>query len=135
MKSVAMRVAVIAAMLGSCVGAVQAQDKAGPPIGSLPSDKAVGMLDRNGNGCVDLEEGRNYTSRRFHLLDKNGDATLDAAEAPPGPGETDNDRPISLADWQDAYSARFASLDGDGNGCLGTAELDAGRAAHANGSH
>ena len=50
MKSVAIRVAVIAAMLGSCVGAVQAQDKAGPPIGSLPSDKAVGMLDRNGNG-------------------------------------------------------------------------------------
>ena len=135
MKSVAMRVAVIAAMLGSCVGAVQAQDKAGPPIGSLPSDKAVGMLDRNGNGCVDLEEGRNYTSRRFHQLDKNADGTLDAAEAPPGPGETTESRPISLADWQDAYSARFASLDGDGNGCLGTAELDAGRAAHANGSH
>ena len=132
MKSVAMRVAVLTAMLGPCVGAVQAQDKAGPPIGTLPADKAVGMLDRNGNGCVDLEEGRNYTSRRFHLLDKNGDATLDAAEAPPGPGETDNDRPISLADWQDAYSARFASLDGDGdgNGCLGTAEVEAGRAAH-----
>ena len=132
MKAVAMRAAVIAAMLGSCVGVVQAQDKAAPPSGT---DKVVERLDRNGNGCVDLEEGRNYTSRRFHLLDKNGDATLDAAEAPPGPGETDNDRPISLADWQDAYSARFASLDGDGNGCLGTAELDAGRAAHANGSH
>jgi len=118
MKSVAMRVAVIAAMLGSCMGAVQAQDK------------AVGMLDRNGNGCVDLEEGRNYTSRRFHQLDANTDGTLDAAEAPPGPGETIESRPISLADWQDAYSARFASLDGDGNGCLGAAELDAGRAAH-----
>ena len=35
MKSVAMRVAVVAAMLGSCVGAVQAQDKASPPIGTL----------------------------------------------------------------------------------------------------
>lgn len=135
MKSVAMRVAVLTTMLGTCAGAVQAQDKAGPPIGTLPADKAIGMLDRNGNGCVDLEEGRNYTSRRFHLLDKNADGTLDAAEAPPGPGETDNDRPISLADWQDAYSARFANLDGDGNGCLGTVELDAGRAAHANGSH
>ena len=135
MKPVAMRVAVIAAMLGSCVGALQAQDKAPPPIGSLPTDKVVEMLDRNGNGCVDLEEGRNYTSRRFHLLDKNGDATLDAAEAPPGPGETDNNRPISLADWQDAYSARFASFDGDGNGCLGTTEVEAGRATHANGGH
>ena len=135
MKPVAMRVAVIAAMLGTCVGALQAQDKAPPPIGSLPTDKVVEMLDRNGNGCVDLEEGRNYTSRRFHLLDKNGDATLDATEAPPGPGETTESRPISLADWQDAYSARFTSLDGDGNGCLGTAEVAAGRAAHANGGH
>src|SRR6478672_11384509 len=83
MKSVAMRVAVLAAMLGSCVGAVQARDKAPPPIGMLPTDKVVEMLDRNGNGCVDLEEGRNYTSRRFHLLDKNADGSLDATEAPP----------------------------------------------------
>ena len=135
MKPVAMRVAVIAAMLGTCVGALQAQDKAPPPIGSLPTDKVVEMLDRNGNGCVDLEEGRNYTSRRFHLLDKNGDATLDATEAPPGPGETTESRPISLADWQDAYTALFTSFDGDGNGCLGTAEVAAGRAAHANGGH
>ena len=133
MKSVAMRVAVVAAMLGSCVGAVQAQDKASPPIGTLSTDKAIEMLDRNGNGCVDLEEGRNYTSRRFHQLDRNADGILDATEAPPGPGETDNDRPISLADWQDAYSARFASFDSDGNGCLTPAEVEAGRAAHANG--
>ena len=130
MKSVAMRVAVLTAMLGPCVGAVQAQDKAGPPIGTLPADQAVGMLDRNGNGCVDLEEGRNYTSRRFHLLDKNADGSLDASEAPPGPNETDNDRPISLSDWQDAYSARFASFDGDGNGCLSQQEVETGRATH-----
>ena len=95
MTTVAIRIAVLAALLGSCAGAVQAQDKAPPPIGSLPADKVVGMLDRNGNGCVDLEEGRNYTSRRFHLLDKNGDASLDATEAPPGPGETTESRPIS----------------------------------------
>ena len=135
MKKVAMRVAVLTAMLGPCVGAVQAQDKAGPPISTLPADKAVGMLDRNGNGCVDLEEGRNYTSRRFHLLDRNTDGNLDATEAPPGPGETTESRPISLADWQDAYTARFASFDGDGNGCLGTTEVEAGRATHANGGH
>lgn len=135
MKPVAMRVAVIAAMLGTCVGALQAQDKAPPPIGSLPADKVVGMLDRNGNGCVDLEEGRNYTSRRFHLLDKNGDASLDATEAPPGPGETTESRPISLADWQDAYTARFASFDGDGNACLSQQEVEAGRAANATGSN
>lgn len=129
MTTIAMRVAVLAAMLGSCVGAV-AQDKAPPPIGSLPVDKVVQMLDRNGNGCVDLEEGRNYTSRRFHLLDKNTDGSLDASEAPPGPNETDNDRPISLSDWQDAYSARFASFDGDGNGCLSQQEVETGRATH-----
>ena len=129
MTSVAMRVAAIAAVLGSCMGVAQAQDKAGSPIGTLPADKAIEMLDRNGNGCVDLEEGRNYTSRRFHALDKNADGTLDATEAPAGAGE------ISLGDWQDAYSARFASLDSDGNGCLGSAEVDAGRAANANGSN
>ena len=133
MKPVAMRAAVIAAMLVSCVGAVQAQDKAPPPIGTVPVDKLIEVLDRNGNGCVDLEEGRNYTSRRLHQLDKNGDGTLDAAEAPPGPGETDNSRPISLEEWQDAYTARFASFDSDGNGCLTPAEVEAGRAAHANG--
>ena len=135
MKAVAMRVAVIAAMIGSCVGAVQAQDRASPPIGALPVEKVVEMLDRNGNGCVDIEEGRNYTSRRLHQLDKNGDGTLDAVEAPPGPGETDNSRPISLEEWQDAYTARFTSFDSDGNGCLTTAEVEAGRAAHANGGH
>ena len=61
MKKVAMRVAVLTAMLGQCVGAVQAQDKAGPPISTLPADKAVGMLDRNGNGCLgaaELDAGR-----------------------------------------------------------------------------
>lgn len=129
MTTVAIRIAVLAAMLGSFAGAAQAQDKTPPPIGSFPADKVVGMLDRNGNGCVDLEEGRNYTSRRFHALDKNADGTLDATEAPAGAGE------ISLADWQDAYTARFASFDSDGNACLSQQEVEAGRAANAMGSN
>ena len=52
MKSVAMRVAVLTAMLGPCVGAVQAQDKAPPPIGTLPTDKVVEMLDRGDDARV-----------------------------------------------------------------------------------
>ena len=52
MKSRGMSVAAIAAALLSCMGIAQAQKKAPPPIGALPLDKVVEMLDRNGNGCV-----------------------------------------------------------------------------------
>lgn len=128
MKPVVSRVAAIAATLALCVGSAQAQKKNPPPIGALPIDQVVEQLDRNGNSCVDLEEGRNYVSRRFHRLDANRDESLDATEAPPAPNETTDTRPISLADWQDAYSARFASFDTDGNGCLVKAEIEAGRA-------
>jgi hypothetical protein len=128
MKLVISRAAAIAATFALCAGAAQAQKKNPPPIGALPIETVVEQLDRNGNGCVDLEEGRNYVSRRFHQIDRNGDESLDATEAPPGPDETTNTRPISLVDWQDAYSARFASFDTDGNGCLVKAEVEAGRA-------
>jgi hypothetical protein len=114
------------AMLGASMA--MAEDSP-PPIGTIPLDDVIAQLDRNGNGCVDLEEGRNYTSRRFHALDANADGTLDAVEAPPGPSETTNDRPISVAAWQDAYTARFERFDGNSDGCLTTDEVAAGRAA------
>ena len=104
-----------------------------PPIGAIPLAEILSTLDRNGNGCVDLEEGRNYASRRFHALDRNHDASLDAEEAPPGPDETSNSRPISIADWQDAYHARFDSFDSDRNGCLSLQEVEAGRNARKGG--
>jgi hypothetical protein len=128
MKPVVSRVAAIAATLVVCAGAAQAQKKSPSPIGALPIETVVEQLDRNGNGCVDLEEGRNYVSRRFHQIDRNDDDILDAVEAPPGPDETTNTRPISLIDWQDAYTARFTSFDTDANGCLVKAEVEAGRA-------
>ena len=30
-----------------------------PALASMPPSEVVSTLDRNGNGCVDLEEGRN----------------------------------------------------------------------------
>ena len=110
-------------------------ESAPQPIGAIPLDQVITQLDRNGNGCVDHEEGRNYVSRRFHLLDRNGDNTLDATEAPPGPGETSTDRPISLNDWQDAYHARFDSYDTNRDRCLTQDEIAAGRAANAGGTN
>jgi hypothetical protein len=104
-----------------------------PAIGAIPLSEILSTLDRNGNGCVDLEEGRNYASRRFHALDRNHDASLDAEEAPPGPDETSNSRPISIADWQDAYHARFAAFDTDRSGCLSLQEVEAGRNARKGG--
>lgn len=86
-------------------------------------ENAINGLDRNGNGCVDFEEGRNYSSRRFHALDKNGDGMLDLAEAPLVAGETSSSRPLSLNDWADAYPARFAAVDTDGDGCLSAKEM------------
>ena len=128
MMLVVSRAAAIAATLALCAGSAQAQKKDPPPIGAIPVETMVEQLDRNGNGCVDLEEGRNYVSRRFHQIDRNDDDILDAVEAPPGPDETTNTRPIPLADWQDAYTARFTSFDTDANGCLTKAEVEAGRA-------
>ena len=113
--------------------ATPAQD-APRPIGTIPLEEVLTQLDRNGNGCVDLEEGRNYVSRRFHAMDRNGDNTLDAAEAPPGAGETTNDRPISIHQWQDAYHARFDGFDTNRDRCLAQDEIAAGRTASAGGT-
>lgn len=118
----------------ACAQAASAQSPP-RPISAIPLDQVIARLDRNGNGCVDHEEGRNYVSRRFHLLDRNGDNTLDASEAPPGPGETSTDRPISLNDWQDAYHARFDSYDTNRDRCLSQDEIAAGRAANAGGTN
>ena len=104
-----------------------------PPIGSIEPATLVQQLDRNGNGCLDLEEGRNYTSRRFHRLDANDDDTLDATEAPPLPGEPSDARPIGIEAWQDAYTARFSGFDTDGSGCLSAEEITRGRAAASTG--
>ena len=123
--AVVMAVALAAAATG---WPFQADAKQPPPIGAIPLGQVLDVLDRNANGCVDLEEGRNYASRRFHALDRNGDGSIDAAEAPPGPEETTNDRPIALNDWQDAYHVRFASFDADGSGCLSLQEIQDGRA-------
>ena len=93
----------------------------------------IKSIDRNGNGCVDTEEGRNYSSRRFHAMDANADGILDASEAPLGPGEDTSSRPISLNDWADAYPLRFAALDMDGNGCVTDQEIRANMPAGSNG--
>jgi hypothetical protein len=105
------------------------------PIGAIPLDQVIAQLDRNGNGCVDHEEGRNYVSRRFHLLDRNHDNALDATEAPHGPGESSADRRISLSDWQDAYHLRFDGYDTNHDRCLSQDEIAAGRAANAGGTN
>jgi len=104
-----------------------------PAIGSIEPATLVQQLDRNANGCLDLEEGRNYASRRFHALDANGDNVLDAAEAPPLPGEPSAARPVGIEAWQDAYTTRFTAFDADANGCLSAEEITQGRAAAAAG--
>lgn len=105
-------------------GVAQAQDAAG-------NHGTLDKLDRNGNGCLDLEEGRNFSSRQFHHLDKDGNGTLEGKEVPPG-GDA---RALTLDAWQDAYSAGFAQADSNGNGCLEPAELQASRSAAHNGGH
>ena len=127
MRAVVLGVAAVAAAMALCAGPADAQKKKQAPEDVFQS------LDRNGNDCIDLEEGRNYATRRFHALDKNGDGQLDLSEVPLGTGETDADRPISADAWQDAYPARFAALDSDKNGCLSRAEVDAARAANVPG--
>jgi hypothetical protein len=126
MKAVVVSALAILAMLG---GSSPSRADTPPALASMPPSDVVSTLDRNGNGCVDLEEGRNYASRRFHALDRNHDGSLDAEEAPPGPGEGADSRPVSIQAWQDAYHARFDSVDSDRNGCLSPQEIQAGRNA------
>jgi hypothetical protein len=126
-----MRFRIAVATLALARGVIAAD--APPAIGSIAPATLVQQLDRNANGCLDLEEGRNYTSRRFHALDASGDAVLDANEAPPLPGESSTARPIGIEAWQDAYTARFARFDADANGCLSVEEITQGRAAAAAG--
>jgi hypothetical protein len=126
MKAVVVSALATLAMLG---GSSPSRADTPPALASMPPSDVVSTLDRNGNGCVDLEEGRNYASRRFHALDRNHDGSLDAEEAPPGPGEGADSRPVSIQAWQDAYHARFDSVDGDRNGCLSPQEIQAGRNA------
>lgn len=95
---------------------------------TAPVEEIMSKLDRNQNGCIEEEEGRNYASRRFHLMDSNGDGQLDASEAPPAPGDSTSMRPIDVEAWQDAYHARFHSVDSDDNGCLTPEEITEGRA-------
>ena len=130
MKAVVVSAVATVAMLG---WSSPSRADAPPALGSMPPSEVVATLDRNGNGCVDLEEGRNYASRRFHALDRNHDGSLDAEEAPPGPGEGADSRPVTIQAWQDAYHARFDSVDGDRNGCLSQQEIEAGRNADKGG--
>lgn len=131
MKAVIVSAVAIAAVVLGWSTPSRADDP--PAIGAIPLSEILSTLDRNGNGCVDLEEGRNYASRRFHALDRNHDASLDAEEAPPGPEEAAGSRPISIADWQDAYHARFAANDADGSGCLSLQEIESDRNASKGG--
>jgi hypothetical protein len=130
MKAVVVSALATLAMLG---WSSPSRADAPPALASMPPSDVVSTLDRNGNGCVDLEEGRNYASRRFHALDRNHDGSLDAEEAPPGPGDAADSRPVSIQAWQDAYHARFDSIDSDRNGCLSPQEIEAGRAANPQG--
>jgi hypothetical protein len=130
-----MKAVVVSAMATVAMLGWSSPSRADAPraLASMPPSEVVSTLDRNGNGCVDLEEGRNYASRRFHALDRNRDGSLDAEEAPPGPGDAADSRPLSAHAWQDAYHARFDSIDSDRNGCLSPQEIEAGRNASKGG--
>lgn len=131
MTSVARFGVALAALAMTCSMAVHAQSA--KPAKGDSVENTIKSLDRNGNGCVDLEEGRNYSSRRFHALDKNGDGMLDLAEAPLLPGETSSSRPVSLNDWADAYQVRFGAVDTNGDGCLSEQEMRASMPETQNG--
>ncbi len=131
MKAVVVTAAVAAVVALGWSMSSRADDP--PALSSMPASEVVSTLDRNGNGCVDVEEGRNYASRRFHALDRNHDGSLDAEEAPLQPGEGADARPVTNQGWQDAYHARFDAVDADRSGCLSQQEIEAGRNARNGG--
>lgn len=82
--------------------------------------------DRNGDGAIDAEEFRNAMSRRFGLLDADGDGRLAGDEIPPNgrlANFADADGHLTLEQFQDAIPRVMKNIDSDGNGTLSLDEL------------
>jgi hypothetical protein len=101
-----------------------------------PVDTAQRLLqrmDRNIDGKISFEEYRNAMLRRFDDSDRNGDGSLDVDEYPKewlaGAESEAATGKVSWADFGASLQTVFDRFDGDKDGQLDSAEIDALAAA------
>lgn len=101
-----------------------------------PVDTAQRLLqrmDRNIDNQISFEEYRNAMLRRFDDSDRNGDGSLDGEEFPKewlaGADAAAATGKVSWADFGASLQTVFDRFDGDKDGQLNSAEIDALAAA------
>lgn len=97
-----------------------------------PVDSAAKLLermDRDVDGKISFEEYRNAMVRRFDAIDSDGDGTLVAQEIPPewlaGAAERVAGKQVSRLEFGDSLQPVFERFDGDKDGQLDAAEIEA----------
>ena len=92
-------------------------------------------MDQDNDGKVSFEEYRNAMTRRFHVVDKNTDDTLQADEIPKEwvvvPAADLSDAQVTLEEFSTELRPGFARFDVNSDGLLDDAELTAFAAARA----
>ncbi|MCK9488681.1 MAG: EF-hand domain-containing protein [Xanthomonadales bacterium] len=87
---------------------------------ALPQTPAqyLQTMDLDGDGRISLAEYRDYMSRNFRRMDRNGDGVLTGDELPV-PGA----RPVRLVDYLESLRQAFQRQDLNGDGYLDAREL------------
>jgi hypothetical protein len=97
------------------------------------AQRLVQRMDRDIDGKISFEEYRNAMVRRFDASDANGDGVLDGEEFPKewvaGADVKAATGKVSWADFGASLQPVFDRFDGDKDGQLNSAEIDALAAA------
>ena len=97
------------------------------------AQRMIQRMDRNIDNQISFEEYRNAMLRRFDDSDRNGDGALDAEEFPKewlaGADAEAATGTVSWADFGASLQTVFDRFDGDKDGQLNSAEIDAFAAA------
>lgn len=97
------------------------------------AQRMIQRMDRNIDNQISFEEYRNAMLRRFDDSDRNGDGALDDGEFPKewlaGADAKAATGTVSWADFGASLQSVFDRFDGDKDGQLNSAEIDAFAAA------
>ena len=127
----------VSALLGllvfSSVPAMSAPATDDTPATSV--QRILQRMDQDNDGKVSFEEYRNAMVRRFHVVDKNTDGTLQANEIPKEwvvvPAADLSDAQVTLEEFSAELRPGFARFDANGDGLMDDSELSAFATARA----